>query len=90
MKDVLLTVGVHIFTQFGFGLAVGSVAGLVRQARGHGGRRHHGFEAALPFLHIELRVEDDDVDLGHVQHTEGHRCAQIHRDGQRGGLDVQL
>lgn len=35
-------------------------------------------------------MEDDHVDLGHVEHTQCHGGAQVHGDGQRGGLDVKL
>lgn len=35
-------------------------------------------------------MEDDDVDFGHVEHAERHGRAQVHGDGQRGGLDVEL
>lgn len=35
-------------------------------------------------------MEDDDVDLGHVEHSQSYGRAQIHGDGQRGGLDVEL
>lgn len=72
------------------GLAVLPVVDLLGQARGHGGRLDHGFEAALPFLDVLLRVEDDDVDLGDVEHAQGHGGAQAHGDGQGGGLDEHL
>lgn len=86
----LLTVGVGVLAQLCLGLPVGSVAGFVRQAGRHGGGGDHGLEGALPLLHVELRVEDDDVDFGHVEHPEGHGRAQVHGDGQRGRLDVEL
>lgn len=86
----VLTVGVHVLAELSLGLAVGAVAGLVGQPRGHRGRRHHGLEAALALLHVELGVEDDDVNLGHVEHPQRHRRAQVHGDGERGGLDVEL
>ena len=35
-------------------------------------------------------MEDDDVHLGHVEHAERDRGTEVHGDGQRGGLDVQL
>lgn len=60
------------------------------ESRRHGGGCDDCFEGAFPLLHVELRVEDDDVDFGHVEHPEGHGCTQVHGDGQRGSLDVQL
>lgn len=57
---------------------------------GHSGRLDHGFEAALPLLDILLRVEDDDVDLGDVEHAQGHGGAQAHGNCQGGGLDEHL
>lgn len=35
-------------------------------------------------------MEDDDVDLGHIKHSQSHGRTQIHGDGQCGGLDVEL
>ncbi len=35
-------------------------------------------------------MEDDDIDFGHVEHSQSHGRTQIHGDGQRGGLDVEL
>lgn len=35
-------------------------------------------------------MEEDDVHLGHVEHAQGHRGTQTHRDGERRGLDVHL
>lgn len=89
-REALLTVGVHVLAQLRLGLSVGPVAGLVGQAGRHGGGGDHGFEGALPLLHVELRVEDDDVDFGHVEHPEGHGRAEVHGDGEGGGLDVEL
>lgn len=60
------------------------------QSGRHGGGRDDCFEGTFPLLHVELRVEDDDVDFGHVEHPEGHGCTQVHGDGQCGGLDVEL
>lgn len=85
-----LTVGVHVLTQLRLGLPVGPVAGFVGQSGRHGGGRDDGLEGSLPLLHVELRVEDDDVDFGHVEHPQSDGGAQVHRDGQRGGLDVEL
>lgn len=47
-------------------------------------------EASFPFLNVLFGVEEDDVDLGHVEHPEGHKGAEGHGDGQRGGLDEHL
>lgn len=30
------------------------------------------FEAPLPLLHVLLRVEQDDVGFGYIEHAEGH------------------
>lgn len=47
-------------------------------------------EAAFAFLHVLLWVEDDDVDLGDIEHPEGNEGAQAHGDGQRCRLNVYL
>lgn len=49
-----------------------------------------GFEAALPFGDILLWVEDDDVDLRYVEHSQRDRGAEAEGHRQRGGLDVHL
>lgn len=72
------------------GLSILFVAGLLRQARGHSGCLHHCFETALPLLDVLLRVEDDDVDLGDVEHAQGYGGAQAHGHGQGRGLDEHL
>lgn len=85
-----LTVGLQVLAQLRLGLAVGPVGGLVGQPGRHGGGGDHGLEGALPLLDVELRVEDDDVDLGDVEQAEGDGGAQVHGDGEGGGLDVEL
>lgn len=35
-------------------------------------------------------MEEDDVDLGHVEHPQRDRGRQAERDGQGGGLDIHL
>lgn len=72
------------------GLSVLFVAGLLRQARGHSGCLHHCFEAALPLLDVLLWVEDDDIDLGYVEHAQGYGGAQAHGHCQGRGLDEHL
>lgn len=89
-KQLVLTVGVHVLAQLRLGLPVGPVGGLVGESGRHGGGCGDGLEGALPLLHVEFWVEDDDVDFGHVEHAEGHGGAQVHGDGQGGGLDVEL
>lgn len=57
------------------------------------GRGRHGrgrLEAALPLLHILLRMEQDDVGFGHIEHAEGHRCTQAQGHSQCGRLDIDL
>lgn len=72
--SVVLTHGVssRVFTQLRLGLSVGPLTGFLGQTRGHGGCRDHGLEAPLPLLHVLLRVEEDDVDFGHVEHAQGY------------------
>lgn len=72
------------------GLSVLFVAGLLRQARGDSGCLHHCFEAALSLLDVLLRVEDDDIDLGYVEHAQGYGGTQAHGDSQGRGLDEHL
>lgn len=85
-----LTRGLQVLAELRLGLPVGPEAALLGELVRHGGSGDDGFEAALALGHVLLRVEEDDVDLGHVEHPQGHRGAQTHRDGQRRGLDVQL
>lgn len=80
----LRPVGLHL------GLPVLFVVGFLGQVRGHGGRLRHGFEAALPLLDVLLRVEDDDINLGDVEHAQGYGGAQAHGHRQSGGLDEHL
>lgn len=47
-------------------------------------------EAAFSFGYILLGVEEDDVDLRHVEHPQRHGGRQAERDGQGGSLDVHL
>lgn len=47
-------------------------------------------EAPLPLLHVLLRVEQDDVGFGYIEHAEGHRRTQAQGHSQCGGLDVDL
>lgn len=54
------------------------------------GRLHHSLEAAFPLLDVLLRVEDDDVDLGDVEHAQRDGGAQAHGHSQGGGLDEHL
>ncbi len=35
-------------------------------------------------------MEEDDVDLGHVEHPQRDRGRQAERDGQSGSLDIHL
>lgn len=73
-----------------FGLSILFVVGLLGQVRGHGGCLHHCFEAALSLLDVLLRVEDDDIDLGYVEHAQGHGGTQAHGYCQGRGLDEHL
>lgn len=85
-----LTRGLEVLAELRLGLPIGPEAALLRELVGHGGGGDDGFEAALALGHVLLRVEEDDVDLGHVEHPQRHRGAQTHRDRQRRRLDVQL
>ena len=85
-----LTGGFQVLAELGLGLAVGPEAAFLGELVGHGGGGDDGFETALALGHVLLRVEEDDVHLGHVEHPQGHRGAQTHRDRQRRRLDVQL
>lgn len=57
---------------------------------GHGGCRRRGFNAALSLLDVLLRVEDDDIDFGDVEHAQGYGGTQAHGHCQGGGLDKHL
>lgn len=47
-------------------------------------------EAAFPLGYVLLRVKEDDINLGHVEHPQRDRGRQAEGDGQGGGLDVHL
>lgn len=47
-------------------------------------------KAAFSFGNVLLGVEEDDVDLGHVEHPQRHRGRQAEGDGQGGSLDIHL
>lgn len=47
-------------------------------------------EAAFSFGYVLLGVEEDDVDLGHVEHPQRHGGRQAEGDSQGGGLDIHL
>ena len=47
-------------------------------------------EASLPLLDVLLRVEDDDVDFGQVEHPERDEGAERHGHSQGGRLDEHL
>lgn len=85
-----LTLRFQVFAELRLGLSVGAEPSLLRELVGHGGRCHHRLEAPLALGDVLLRVEEDDVHLGHVEHAQGHRGTQTHRDGERRGLDVHL
>lgn len=86
----VLTCSFHTLTQLCLHLAVGPVDCQLRQLAGHGGNSDDGFEAAFTLGDVLLWVEDDDVDLWHVQHSQRDRGAEAEGHSQRGGLDVQL
>ena len=60
-----LTGGFQVLAELGLGLAVGPEAAFLRELVGHGGGGDDGFETALALGHVLLRVEEDDVHLGH-------------------------
>lgn len=76
MNFLLLTVGLHAFAELRLDLSVGAISSLLGQLTRHGGCGDDGLEAALALWHVLLRVEDDDVDLRHVKHPQGHRGAE--------------
>lgn len=47
-------------------------------------------EASLSLLDVLLGVENDDVDLGHVEHPQRDKSAEGHGNGQSGRLDEHL
>lgn len=67
-----LTWGLEVLAELRLGLAIGPEVALWRELIGHGGGGDDGFEAALALGYVLLRVEEDDVDLGHVEHPQGH------------------
>lgn len=85
-----LTLCFEAFAQLCLGFSVGSESSLGVELVGHGGCSNHGLEAACALGHILLGVEENHVDLRHVEQPEGHWGAQTHRDGQSGCLDVHL
>lgn len=67
-----LTWGLQVLAKLRLGLAIGPKVALLCELVGHGGGGDDGFETALALGHVLLRMEEDDVDLGHVEHPQGH------------------
>lgn len=65
-----LTAELRPLAQLRLHLAVGPLGRQLRQLAGHGGGGDDGLEAALSFGDVLLGVEDDDVDLRHVEHAQ--------------------
>ena len=88
----LLTHGVSsgVLAQLSLGLSIGPLTGLLGQTRWHCGSCDNSLEATLPLLYVELRVEDNDVHLGHVEHAQCYWGTEVHGDGQGRCLNVQL
>lgn len=86
-KNITLLCPVRL--DFGFPVLL-LIHWLLGEAGGHGGRLHHWLEAALALLDVLLRVEDDDVYFGHVEHPQRNRSTQAHGHSQGGCLDVHL
>ena len=52
------------------------LGGLCVLALGWGCHCGGCLEAPFPLLHVLLRVEQDDVGFGYIEHAEGHRRTQ--------------
>lgn len=63
----VLTLCFEAFTQLGLGLSVGSESGLGVKLVGHSGGSDHSLQTASSLGHILLRVEEDHVNLRHVE-----------------------
>lgn len=85
-----LTAGLHAFTQLGLHFSVGPFCRQVRKFAGHCGGGDDGLEAAFPFGDVLLGMEDDDVDLGNVEHAQRHGGAEAEGHCQRRRLNVHL
>lgn len=90
LEKTVLTTIVPTLTEFGFHLSIGPFTGQLAELVCHGGSGDDGLEAALAFGHVLLRVQDNDVDFGHVKHPQRHGRTQAQRDGQCGCLNVHL
>lgn len=84
------TLCLETFAEFGLGLPVGPQASFGVELVGHGGRSDHSLQAALALGYILLGMEENHVDLRHVEHSQRDGRAEAHGDGQGGGLDIQL
>lgn len=85
-----LTAGLHTLAQLCLHLTIGSFSRQLRQLAGHGSSGDNGLEAAFALGDVLLGMEDDDVNLRHVEHSQRDGGAEAEGDGQRGRLDVHL
>lgn len=58
------------FTEFRLGLSIGPQAAFGVELVGHSGRGNHRLQAALSLWYVLLWMEENDVDLGHVEHSQ--------------------
>lgn len=89
-RALILTLCFKTFTQFRLGLSVGPQAAFGVELVWHGCCGDHCLQATLALGHVLLWMEEDHIDLGHVEHPQRDRRTKAYWDGQGRGLDVHL
>lgn len=69
-SDVIPTLCFKTFTEFRLGLSIGPQATFGVELVGHGGCSDHSFQAALALGYVLLWMEENHVDLRHVEHSQ--------------------
>jgi len=88
--DVILTLCFQTFTEFRLGLSIWPQAAFGVELVGHGSCSDHSLQAAFALGYVLFWMEENHVDLGHVEHSQGDRRTEADRDGQGCGLDIHL
>ena len=89
-SGVIPTLCFKTFTEFRLGLSIWPQATFGVELVGHGGCSDHSLQAALALGHVLLWMEENHVDLRHVEHSQRDRRTEAYGDGQSCGLDVHL
>lgn len=88
--DMIPTLCFQTFAEFRLGLSVWPQAAFGVELVGHGGCGDHSLQTALALRDVLLWMEENHVDLRHVEHSQRDGRTQAYRDCQGCGLDIHL